>query len=329
MGNWSSCSKSCEGGTKERTRECRDANEKLPPSRCGGTDEKRVMKCNTLPCAEWTPWETYCDNDCGAGRGFDHRICVLSHNNSIEMDTRYCRGKEEDKTGPWKDCVDMRCPGWQAWTDVDGICSQLCGGGLKDQTRLCHNKSGIVVNPADYPDLCPGLETQEAPCNTHDCPDPMPCDPNYPFAIQNETVCCRYEKRTAACDGTDILVTDPPACCRAGATWTCPTAHLGGICFSRPDRDAFCENNPLVANRMNGDIGFQLLPSTMSYYDAEKTCADTYLGTLLTFNESGLFSTFQSNVSTSGNYWTSLRQLDDLNPSSCTDGTCDNQLFWT
>lgn len=80
---------------------------------------------------------------------FQHHRCVLSPPPTVN--------------GAWS------C--WSSWSQ----CSVGCGGGHYQRTRSCNSPS-----PANGGDICLGLHTEEALCNTH------PCDGRFPPPPQME-----------------------------------------------------------------------------------------------------------------------------------------------
>ena len=54
-GSWSRCSRSCNGGTKTRYRQCLGA--KYPHIKCG-LEKSQTVSCNPQPCqySQWTQW---------------------------------------------------------------------------------------------------------------------------------------------------------------------------------------------------------------------------------------------------------------------------------
>lgn len=52
---------------------------------------------------------------------------------------------------------------WSCWTPWSH-CSATCGGGHYQRTRTCTNPA-----PSSGEDICIGLHTEEALCNTHPC----------------------------------------------------------------------------------------------------------------------------------------------------------------
>lgn len=61
----------------------------------------------------------------------------------------------------------FQCPSvkgsWSCWTPWSH-CSATCGGGHYQRTRTCTNPA-----PSSGEDICIGLHTEEALCNTHPC----------------------------------------------------------------------------------------------------------------------------------------------------------------
>lgn len=61
----------------------------------------------------------------------------------------------------------FQCPAvkgsWSCWTPWSH-CSATCGGGHYQRTRTCTNPA-----PSSGEDICIGLHTEEALCNTHPC----------------------------------------------------------------------------------------------------------------------------------------------------------------
>jgi len=104
-GQWSEwtafgkCSKTCGGGTKERTRSCDS-----PKPQNGGRDCKgpavQETECNTFKCpGVWSAWSSY-----GA--------CSVSCDIGIHIRTRICLGKGEceGKSKETKVCTNKKCP---------------------------------------------------------------------------------------------------------------------------------------------------------------------------------------------------------------------------
>lgn len=78
---------------------------------------------------------------------------------------------------------------WSSWSQ----CSVPCGGGHYQRTRSCTNPA-----PALRGDICIGLHTEEALCNTHACQGKLtsgptasdqPRGPDQPLPVEHASVC--------------------------------------------------------------------------------------------------------------------------------------------
>lgn len=69
--------------------------------------------------------------------------------------------------GLYLSVLAFQCPpvkgSWSCWTPWSH-CSATCGGGHYQRTRTCTNPA-----PSSGEDICIGLHTEEALCNTHPC----------------------------------------------------------------------------------------------------------------------------------------------------------------
>lgn len=76
---WSSCSKTCGGGTSERVRSCSQPTPAHGGKNCTG-DSSESRDCNTQACAvdgswgTWGPW-ALCSKTCGGGKQHRERKC--------------------------------------------------------------------------------------------------------------------------------------------------------------------------------------------------------------------------------------------------------------
>ena len=76
-GDYNSCTKNCNSGTKRRTRRCQNPHNGAD---CPG-DDKEEEVCNTQPCpvdGGWGPWGEYtaCDRNCGGETKSRTRLCM-------------------------------------------------------------------------------------------------------------------------------------------------------------------------------------------------------------------------------------------------------------
>ncbi|KAL5017848.1 hypothetical protein ScPMuIL_003570 [Solemya velum] len=126
-GQWSACTKSCEGGQRTRLRQCQQGS-------CLG-EVRQLQFCNIDSCpvrggwGNWLPW-TPCSATCGNGVQKRYRRCdkpLPKHGGS-------CIGLGEET----RDCQKTNCPDvsglgvWGAWSQ----CSETCGvGGSRSRQR--------------------------------------------------------------------------------------------------------------------------------------------------------------------------------------------------
>ena len=150
--SWSSCSKTCGGGT--RTRTCTNPAPSGGGANCVGATSEA---CNTQACAingGWSSWSA-CSKTCGGG--INTRTC----NNPAPVGSGLLCLKEDGSRGlsETKACNTQACAingGWSSWSS----CSKTCGGGTR--TRTCTNPA-----PSGGGANCVGA-TSEA-CNTQAC----------------------------------------------------------------------------------------------------------------------------------------------------------------
>ncbi|MFT7807873.1 semaphorin-5B-like [Arapaima gigas] len=107
--------------------------------------------------AGWSPWETWstCSKDCARGFRTRKRTCPSPP---------ACSGSAVE----YQECNPQPCPvkgAWSCWSSWSQ-CSATCGGGHYQRTRGCNSPA-----PADGGDICIGLHTEEALCNTQPCDD--------------------------------------------------------------------------------------------------------------------------------------------------------------
>nr|CAB3250296.1 A disintegrin and metalloproteinase with thrombospondin motifs gon-1 [Phallusia mammillata] len=148
--NWSTCSATCGGGQKSKTRTCSTGR----LSDCTGSN-RISFPCNGRPCPgwnDWRPWEG-CSQSCGGGTRIRTRAC------STGTDTD-CQGSASE-TG---NCNTQRCQSsstsqgtWGAWS-AWGSCSATCGSSTRKRTRRC---SGTCRT---------GLATSQEACTKPACP---------------------------------------------------------------------------------------------------------------------------------------------------------------
>ncbi|XP_028326711.1 semaphorin-5B-like isoform X2 [Gouania willdenowi] len=111
--------------------------------------------------ARWGSWETWsgCSQPCSKGFRTRRRSCQTTEGRT---NPSACVGSPVE----YQDCNTQPCTVtatwacWSPWTQ----CSSSCGGGHYQRTRTCSNPS-----PTNGGNICLGLHTEEALCNTHGC----------------------------------------------------------------------------------------------------------------------------------------------------------------
>ncbi|NWI93347.1 HMCN1 protein, partial [Pitta sordida] len=162
--SWSSCSVSCGGGSRQRSRLCSDPAPQFGGHKCEGSDIQ-VDFCNSDPCpvhgswGPWGPWGT-CSRTCSGGQSRRHRSC---DNPRPASGGRACAGPDLQVQRCSTDLcpVDGNWGQWQSWSQ----CSVSCGGGEQRRVRLCSSPA-----PLNRGRPCPGDSSQISRCNTQACP---------------------------------------------------------------------------------------------------------------------------------------------------------------
>eukprot|EP01004_Peranema_trichophorum_P007321 NODE_60_length_4100_cov_55.328640_g50_i0.p1 GENE.NODE_60_length_4100_cov_55.328640_g50_i0~~NODE_60_length_4100_cov_55.328640_g50_i0.p1 ORF type:complete len:1365 (-),score=567.13 NODE_60_length_4100_cov_55.328640_g50_i0:5-3496(-) len=155
---WSTCTKSCGGGSQSRTRTVVTSAENQGTP-CPELNAERA--CNTDPCpvdcviSEWTKWSE-CDKTCGSGSRSRSRAVIQA---SLFAGAE-CGSLQETEACNTDPCpVDCVMSDWLPW----GSCSKTCGGGEKIRTRI------MVTFPQFGGHLCPSTVETET-CNVDPCP---------------------------------------------------------------------------------------------------------------------------------------------------------------
>ncbi|XP_060684257.1 semaphorin-5B isoform X1 [Hemiscyllium ocellatum] len=106
----------------------------------------------------WLPWSP-CSRECETGFRTRRRSCTNPEPRNGGLP---CTGADIQ----YEDCNQLPCPvkgAWSCWSPWSP-CSATCGGGHYQRTRTCTNPV-----PANGGDICIGLHTEEALCNTQAC----------------------------------------------------------------------------------------------------------------------------------------------------------------
>ncbi|XP_072046311.1 uncharacterized protein [Amphiura filiformis] len=154
-GSWGSCSASCCGGQKTRTRTCSSCGNPVPSSACPGSGSQ-TQACNDIECPVWSTWGSWgsCSASCCGGQKTRTRTC-----SSCGKPSSACSGSGSQS----QVCNDIECPEWTAWSSYS-TCSESCCGGEQSRTRTCWSCGSLSAN-------CPGSGSQTQPCNSNiECP---------------------------------------------------------------------------------------------------------------------------------------------------------------
>uniref|UniRef100_A0A8C6P033 Semaphorin 5A n=1 Tax=Nothobranchius furzeri TaxID=105023 RepID=A0A8C6P033_NOTFU len=190
---WDRCNVPCGGGIQSRRRTCENGND------CPGILLSRIPDASMLEVGRQRIEMRYCSSDGSTGCSTDgeflrlgrisgHTVnggwsswsswsqCSRDCSRGIRSRKRTCSSPEpryggQTCLGPaqeYQECNITPCPvdgSWSCWSSWSK-CSVTCGGGHYMRTRSCSNPP-----PAYGGDICLGLHTEEALCNTQACPE--------------------------------------------------------------------------------------------------------------------------------------------------------------
>ncbi|XP_044164585.1 SCO-spondin-like isoform X4 [Acropora millepora] len=160
--SWSSCSRSCGGGTKYRL-----GSVARQPA-CGGSPcpaLRQSLSCNSQRCpvhGGWSSWGAWgsCSKSCGNANRYRYRSCTAP---TPKYGGRSCIGSRIQ----WKSCIIKHCPvhgGWSSW-GAWGSCSKTCGTGNRNRYRSC-----TAPTPKYGGRSCIGSSIQRKSCFIKHCP---------------------------------------------------------------------------------------------------------------------------------------------------------------
>ncbi|XP_071345295.1 A disintegrin and metalloproteinase with thrombospondin motifs 7 [Trachinotus anak] len=141
VGEWSKCSKNCEGGIKSREVHCFDMRDQRPlrPFHCRAMSSRpqTQIPCNLQPCLDWytSSWGQ-CSEVCGGGE--QQRIVTCPEEDQCDR---------ELQPSNIQSCNSQPCAQWL--TGSWGQCSASCGGGVQHRLIKCVNTKAETDEEVD------------------------------------------------------------------------------------------------------------------------------------------------------------------------------------
>ncbi|XP_041847469.1 A disintegrin and metalloproteinase with thrombospondin motifs 7 isoform X1 [Melanotaenia boesemani] len=166
-GEWTKCSKNCEGGIKLREVKCFDLRDQrtLRPFHCRAMSPRpqTQMPCNLQRCLHWyaSSWGQ-CSEVCGGGE--QQRIVTCPEDNRCDKDLQPSNVQS---------CNSQPCVQWL--TGSWGQCSASCGGGVQHRLIKCVNtktETGEEVDQAQCEHEPQPVSTQK--CHLEECESTPP-----------------------------------------------------------------------------------------------------------------------------------------------------------
>ena len=210
--DWSSCSKTCGGGSKTRSRTVK-TEPKNGGTTCPTLNETDV--CNTQECPvncevnDWTNWSS-CSKTCGGGSKTRNRTVKTEPKNGGTV----CPTLNETDVCNTQECpINCGLSEWSNWSS----CSKTCGGGTRTRLR------SILTEPKYGGEPCGKLQESEV-CNTQNCP-PVNCV----VGNWSEWSPCSKSCDTGNQIRTRSIITNP----EYGGT-ACPVLSESKLCNTNP-----------------------------------------------------------------------------------------------
>ncbi|XP_035008592.2 A disintegrin and metalloproteinase with thrombospondin motifs 7 [Hippoglossus stenolepis] len=162
VGEWSKCSKNCEGGVKSREVQCFDMRDQRPlrPFHCRAMSSRpqTQIPCDFQPCLNWysSSWGQ-CSEVCGGGE--QQRIVTCPEEERCARDLQ---------PSIIQSCHSQPCAQWL--TGSWGQCSASCGGGVQHRLIKCVDTKAETEEEVDQLqcDHEPQPESTQK-CNLQEC----------------------------------------------------------------------------------------------------------------------------------------------------------------
>ncbi|XP_076801655.1 uncharacterized protein LOC143446071 isoform X1 [Clavelina lepadiformis] len=145
---WSTCDRTCNGGTRSRSRACLRGSS--PSTECDG-NSTQVGTCNPQTCPRWSEYTAWseCSKTCDNGMRTRNRSCIEGSIGQIGCHEGVSTQSEVCHLGP--------CHHWSTWSSWSE-CSRTCGEGRRISRRSCVNG-----------DTCKGEDERRERCNLGSC----------------------------------------------------------------------------------------------------------------------------------------------------------------
>ena len=167
---FTSCSITCGGGKRTRSRTCLNPRPQYGGLNCSSLGPAQEGEdCNTHACpidGGYSEWSTFgaCSATCGNGLKRRTRLCNSPLPQYGGMDCSIIGPAQETRVCFIKLCpVDGNYSNWSSF----GSCSKSCGVGEKSRTRKCDNPVPVGEG-RNCSHIGPPIDIQ--PCNTQPCP---------------------------------------------------------------------------------------------------------------------------------------------------------------
>uniref|UniRef100_A0A3B4YUI4 ADAM metallopeptidase with thrombospondin type 1 motif 7 n=1 Tax=Seriola lalandi dorsalis TaxID=1841481 RepID=A0A3B4YUI4_SERLL len=162
IGEWSKCSKNCEGGIKSREVQCFDMRDQRPlrPFHCRAMSSRpqTQLPCNLQPCLDWytSSWGQ-CSEVCGGGE--QQRIVTCPEEERCDRDLQ---------PSNIQSCNIQPCAQWL--TGSWGQCSASCGGGVQQRLIKCVDMKAETDDEVDQTQCDRESQPESTQkCNIQEC----------------------------------------------------------------------------------------------------------------------------------------------------------------
>eukprot|EP01006_Ploeotia_vitrea_P034698 TRINITY_DN65790_c14_g1_i2.p1 TRINITY_DN65790_c14_g1~~TRINITY_DN65790_c14_g1_i2.p1 ORF type:complete len:1985 (+),score=893.63 TRINITY_DN65790_c14_g1_i2:504-5957(+) len=238
-GEWSECTKQCDGGTRQRSVVCtlEVDGTTVAESNCdAGSKPSSSEACNTAACTtsvffwEVTSWGDCVANANGCGDGKRTRVVSCteyreSQGGEISFHPATDANCTSTKPASTMDCYTTDCVTHSWVTGEWGACSKSCGTGQRTRTVICQGSDSSVADDSKCTETKPAASEN---CNTQACPvlswvtgDWGACSKPCGGGTRTRTVECRTPDASHTDPSGESCTGDKPASSEACNTASC------------------------------------------------------------------------------------------------------------